>query len=124
MASLKVLAGDFVTYAPASCGSLLGIAMITVTPKDSQWGSPKSYNVKTDVKSLTLANEQDGVRAFGAAGWGTVGALLAGPAGLIAGAILGGRGKDVTFIAEFNDGKKLLGRTDGKTWDKLLAARF
>ncbi|MGI2002125.1 hypothetical protein [Shewanella frigidimarina] len=54
-----------------------------------------------------------------------MGALALGPAGLLAGLLLGGgKSKDVTFVAKFKDGRKFLGTTDNKTFTKLQAAVF
>jgi hypothetical protein len=120
MASIKVLAGDFVSYAP----SAFTFGSFVLTPKDAKWGNQTTYNPKTDIVSLEVVNEQNAAKVGGALGLGAVGALVAGPVGAIVGGILGGRGKDVTFAAEFRDGKKLLGKIDAKAWEKVVAARF
>ncbi|WP_286863278.1 MULTISPECIES: hypothetical protein [Pantoea] len=44
-----------------------------------------------------------------------------GPLGLIAGAMLGGNRKDVTFIAELSEGRKFMATTDSKTYTELQA---
>ena len=62
------------------------------------------------------------MRLGGAAGWGTVGALAAGPFGLAAGLILGGRGKKIVFAVKFKDGKKALIEVDQKK--EIVAAQF
>jgi len=74
--------------------------------------------------SIEIASEESVKRIGGAAGWGAIGALVLGPVGLLAGMLLGGRGKDVTFIATFKDGRKLLATTDSKTFVKLQALVF
>ena len=73
---------------------------------------------------VEVASEESVKRIGGAAGWGAVGALALGPVGLLAGVILGGRSKDVTFIATFKDGRKMLATTDSKTFTKLQALVF
>lgn len=120
MASIKVLAGDFSKIAPSG----YNFGLLSLTPTDSKWGSPKTYNVKSDIVELEPADERSGVKVFGAAAWGTLGAVLAGPAGLIAGAVLGGRGQRVVFVATFNDGKHLLAECNKSTWTKMTAKRF
>ena len=76
------------------------------------------------LSSVEVATEEAVKRVGGTIGWGAVGAVILGPVGLLAGLIAGGRGKDVTFVAEFKDGRKLLATTDSKTFTKLKAAVF
>lgn len=73
---------------------------------------------------LEVASEESVKRFGGAAGWGAVGALALGPVGLLAGVIMGGNKKDVTFVAEFDDGRKILATTDSKAFTKMQAALF
>jgi hypothetical protein len=120
MASIKVLAGDFSKLAP----SAYHFGSLSLTPSDSKWGSPKNYTVKGGIAEMMLADERSSVKTFGAAAWGSLGALMAGPAGLIAGAILGGRGQRVVFVATFHDGKRLMAECDKSTWIKMLAQRL
>ena len=60
----------------------------------------------------------------GTVGWGAVGAIALGPVGLLAGLLLGGKKKEVTFVARFKDGRKLLATTDNGTFTKIKAAIF
>ena len=55
----------------------------------------------------------------GTIGWGAAGGLLLGPVGLLAGLLMGGKKKQVTFIAKFKDGRKLIATTDEKTWVEI-----
>lgn len=120
MAKIKVLAGDFNKHGANS----YSFGSFVLVPKESTWGKSKSYTAKRGLKSISEASEETGVRVFGAVGWGTVGVILAGPVGAIIGGIIGGRGKKITFIAEFTDGKKLMGEMDSKAWTKVMAERF
>lgn len=63
-------------------------------------------------------------RLGGTVGWGVAGAALLGPIGLLAGLLLGGKGKDVTFILKLKDGRKMLATTDSKTFTKIAAMAF
>lgn len=112
MAEFKIEGGDF--------------------PKGKAQYSFGSFTIKTKEKpllgitiparkldALEPASEEAAVRLGGAAGWGAAGALLLGPAGLLAGLVLGGRGKKVTFIAVFKNGKKFLGTAPQKTFNKM-----
>jgi hypothetical protein len=73
-----------------------------------------------DIASVEKANEESVKRIGGTVGWGAVGGVLLGPVGLLA----GGRGTDVTFVAHFKDGSKLLATTDAKTYTAIQAASF
>ena len=76
------------------------------------------------LESVQIATEESVKRVGGTVGWGAAGAVLLGPVGLLAGLLMGGRGKDVTFIAQFKDGRKMLATTDAKTFTKIQAAVF
>lgn len=78
----------------------------------------------SELKSIEIANEESVKRVGGTVGWGAVGATLLGPVGLLAGLLVGGRGKDVTFVAHFKDGRKLLATTDSKTFTAIQAQAF
>lgn len=78
----------------------------------------------SQLEEIAPASEENVKRLGGTVGWGIVGATLLGPVGLLAGLVAGGRGKDVTFVAKFKDGRKLLGTTDSKTFTKLSALTF
>lgn len=124
MAKIKILAGNFDgSYLAEHSFSSGKFHLVKDDGMQSRNGWKETiYDAKSDIKSIQQADEQAGVKVFGAAGWGVVGAVLAGPAGLLAGAILGGRGKKVIFIAEFNDGKKIMAECKGGVWTKIMAA--
>ena len=77
-----------------------------------------------DFEEVAVATEQTVKRIGGTVGWGIAGAAVLGPVGLLAGLLLGGKGKDVTFVGKLKDGRKLLATTDAKTFTKLQAATF
>jgi hypothetical protein len=113
--AIKVLAGDFVGE------GRFGGNKITLRPRDAP--SPAHRMVVSEFfRSIELASQHDVVRLGGAVGWGAAGAFLAGPFGLLAGALLGGRGKKVVFLGELKDGRRVLAQTDGKTFSELRAA--
>ena len=78
----------------------------------------------SDLESIDIATEESVKKIGGTAGWGVAGAVLLGPVGLLAGILLGGKKKEVTFVAKFKDGRKFMGTTDNKTFTKLQAAAF
>jgi len=116
MGSLKVHAGD---WGKGSGSYGLGIFLLPQSGAWKQDSIPSSHLAEVDV-----ASEESVKRLGGAAGWGAVGGVLLGPVGLLAGMLLGGRGKDVTFVAKLKDGRKLLATTDNKTFIKIQAAVF
>lgn len=78
----------------------------------------------TQLESVEVASEESVKKIGGTIGWGAAGALVLGPVGLLAGLLLGGKKKEVTFVAKFKDGRKLLATTDSGTFTKLQAAVF
>ena len=76
------------------------------------------------IDQLEIASEENVVRIGGAAGWGIAGAVLLGPIGLLAGLIAGGKGKQVTFVCKFKDGRKFLGSAPAKLYTKMVAEIF
>jgi hypothetical protein len=79
------------------------------------------YIPATELEILEIATEENVKRLGGTVGWGAAGAVLLGPVGLLAGLLVGGKRKEVTFIAKFKDGRKLLATTDAKTFTKIRA---
>mgnify|MGYP001147449312 CR=1 FL=1 len=76
------------------------------------------------VEVLDVASEESVKRIGGTVGWGVAGAVILGPVGLLAGLLLGGKGKNVNFVAKFSDGRKMLATTDSKTFTAMQAAVF
>ena len=80
--------------------------------------------VAKEVASLMVASEETFKKTGGTVGWGLAGAAIFGPLGLLAGLVLGGKKTEVVFIMVFDDGKKLLGKCDSKTYGKLQIMTF
>ncbi|MDD1014872.1 hypothetical protein [Pseudomonas rubra] len=91
----------------------------SLTLKTARSPSPGEKIALTRITDLVLANLESSRSLGGALGWGMAGALVAGPVGLIAGLWLGGKEEEVTFLATFKDGRKLMAITDKKTWSKI-----
>ena len=117
MAKVKVLAGDFLEEdGEYSWGSL------TLKTKEHSWiGETIPLN---QLDTVDIATEESVKKLGGTVGWGAAGAVILGPVGLLAGLLLGGKKKEVTFVAKFKDGRKLMASTDSKTFTKLQAAVF
>ena len=118
MASFKVHAGDW----PQGVAHL-NFGVIVMPPEKiwQQWGEKLKVE---ELESVEVATEDSVKRLGGAIGWGVVGGTLLGPVGLLAGLLLGGRGKEVCFVAKFRDGRKLLATCDAKLYQQLLAKVF
>ena len=117
MATIKVHAGDF----------LKGDSQFSVDSLMLRTEAHRFLGEKipvTALETVEIATEESVKKLGGTVGWGIAGAVLLGPVGLLAGLLAGGRKKEVTFVAEFSDGRKLMGTTDSKTFTLLQAAVF
>lgn len=116
MSKIKLLAGDFQQAKDVRFGA--GCFLFT-------YGLFKSETVKaTELQELEVASEESLKRLGGTLGWGIAGGLLLGGVGALAGLLVGGRAKEVTFVAKFKDGRKLLATTDASTFKAIQAATF
>lgn len=118
MGQIKVLAGDF----QVGEGSSFVFGGFTLR-KPGSWFETESVP-PTFIEEIAVASEENVKRLGGTVGWGAAGALLLGPAGMLAGLLLGGRRKQVTFVARLKDGRKFLATTDAKTFTNIQAAHF
>jgi len=117
VAKVTVHAGDFLKGAGQfSLGSL------TLKTEEHAWVG-ETIPV-SELQTVEIATEETVKKLGGTIGWGAVGGLLLGPAGLLAGLLLGGRKKEITFVAQFKDGRRLLATTDSATFIKLKGAAF
>lgn len=118
MAKIKVQAGDFYKGGQHQ----YNFGTMTLFSDKAKWMG-ETIPV-TELQSIEPASEESVKKVGGTLGWGAVGAVALGPVGLLAGLVLGGKGKDVTFVAVLKDGRKMLATTDSKTFAKLQAALF
>ena len=117
MATIKVLAGDFLE----GDGQYSWGSFSLKTEKHPWAGEIIPLN---QLDTVDIATEENVKKIGGTVGWGVAGAVILGPVGLLAGLLLGGKKKEVTFVAKFKDGRKLMASTDSKTFTKLQAAVF
>lgn len=118
MATIKIHAGDFLAGKEGS----YSWGVLQLQTDAAKWlGETIS---ETEIEMIEVATEDNVKKLSGAVGWGVAGGLILGPVGLLAGLLLGGKKKEVTFVARFKDGRKLLATTDNKTFTKLQAAAF
>lgn len=78
----------------------------------------------SEIAELTVASEEAVKKFGGTIGWGAVGGALLGPVGLLAGLLVGGRAKEVTFICKFKDGRKFLATAPSKLFTAMQASVF
>ena len=72
------------------------------------WGNPNNFLVTAKLEKAEIITEDNKVNFIGAAGWGIVGGVLTGGLGFLAGAVLGGRGKETFAALKFSDGTELV----------------
>jgi len=125
VSSLKVHAGDFVTVSPnhsysKNWGNGGGTFHLVTEERALKFKSTEDIP-STELEFLALASEESVKKLGGTIGWGAAGGLILGPVGLLAGLLLGGKGKTVTFLAKFKDGRKVIASTDPKTWVEIQA---
>ena len=119
MSSIKIHAGDF--KGKAEISHWHSAIHILSTKKHPFLGEKIPF---AEIESIEIATEESVKKIGGTLGWGVTGAVLLGPVGLLAGLLAGGRGKKVTFVTKFKDGRKILASTNIKTFNKLQAATF
>lgn len=119
MASITFHAGDLPKGKHSTNGSVITLAW---QPGDGFLG--KTVVLLGQVTEAKIASEEDVKKMAGTLGWAVAGGALLGPVGLLAGLVLGGKGKDVTFSLELKDGRRVLATTDSKTFTKIQALTF
>jgi hypothetical protein len=119
MSKIDIHAGDF----PKGKGSV-GFGVMIAPWKPGNGLTGESIVLKGQLVSVEVASEESVKKVGGTLGWGIAGAALLGPVGMLAGLLVGGRGQNVTFVAMFKDGRKMLATTDSKTYTKLQAIVF
>lgn len=120
MGTITIHAGDFPKGKASFHFGVLGLPW----QAGDGFSTGKALPLTGQLASVEIATEEAVKRVGGTIGWGVVGATLLGPVGMLAGLLLGGKGKEVTFVALLKDGKKMLATTDSKTFTKLQALAF
>ena len=107
MSTLQIHAGDFTKGKGAISVNSMGFAIVPAWASGDGFLGKAHTFTKFDIKEISVATEDNVKRVGGTIGWGVAGAALLGPIGLLAGLLLGGKGKDVTFILQLTSGKKI-----------------
>lgn len=122
MTKINIHAGDF---HHGKIGRFDGKQFLLPYGKRSWWdGYPIAKIPASELETFDLASEENVKKIGGTVGWGIAGAALLGPVGLLAGLLAGGRRKEVTFVAAFKDGRRILATTNAKTFTKIQASIF
>jgi hypothetical protein len=116
MAKLKLHAGDW-----QGTGEFI-VSEFKLPRPGTVWSFDRVNGLQ--LAEVELASEESVKRIGGTVGWGIAGAVVLGPVGLLAGLLLGGKGQDVTFVAKFKDGRRMLATTDSKTFTKIRSYVF
>jgi len=114
MASIKVVAGDIA----------LGTWKIEMLSAATIWRQGQDSIDLTTADDVQQLTEQNVKKLAGTALWGVAGAALLGPLGAIGGMLIGGNKKDIAFVVTLRGGKRFMAKTDGKTFERITAARF
>ena len=125
MATFTLHAGDF-RMASFSTGFFGGSPMFSLVAKGGSIWSPEEVPV-SELEELEVSNRDQKRKSSGKVVGALVGGALAGPVGLLAGAVLASperHQESVTFTAKFRDGRRMLASTDPKTFLAMQAAKF
>ena len=78
----------------------------------------------SNLVEFEIASEENVKKIAGTVGWGIAGGLVLGPVGLLAGLLMGGKKKEITFIAKFKDNRKMLATTERIPSLQITAAQW
>ncbi len=122
MPEIKVLASPDFEEQSATLTTGPGVAVLAIRRRD---GQSETIDLTEHLESVSVKTEEEIRSLPGAAGWAILGSLALGPAGLLLGALWGGRKqKEICFAAHLKDSRKFLGITDLQAFQKLEAIAF
>lgn len=113
VAPIDFLAGDF----GRGTGHLLHSGKIKIPSRDQVFGMAAVESVEV----ITQETVKRGAKAWG---WGLAGAAVFGPAGLVAGAVVGGNENRTTFAVTLANGQRFLAVAASGVYKHFLAATF
>ena len=114
----KVHAGDF---AEGSNGIIMFGQLVLVKKRGLVFDKKESMP-DSELEVVEIVTEESVKKIAGAVAWGLVGTALLGPLGLFGGLLLGGKSKEITFVARLRDGRSFLATTDPPTYKLFLKA--
>jgi len=129
MSPMEIIAGDFLPGKIYLMKPFGGKKLLLVSKKVEckSWldnGIVKEKVYTADIASVEIYGEEETKSFLKSAGLGIAGGFLLGPAGLIAGTLVGGRKKRVTFAVTLKDGRRILATAKEKVFIELKAAVF
>jgi hypothetical protein len=123
MTDVKILTSPDFEEQTATVVPLLDSMLLGIRPKGQAEG--EKIDLKAQLENVDVQTEEEVRSLLGAAGWGVLGSVMLGPAGLILGALWGARKqKEICFAAHLKDGRKFLGLTDVATFQRFKAITF
>lgn len=111
---MKVLAGSLPNGAEIT--SFLG--SYTLNIPEGFWKSRK-ISLNDHLVAVEQITEENKYSVLGKAGWGTLGGILLGPVGLLAGIVLGGNSKELCCACKLDTGEEFLVSCDTEECQKL-----
>lgn len=85
------------------------------------WGAFEQLDLHSDLAKISPQTEESVKKLSHTLGWGLAGMMTLGPAGALAGVILGGNRKQVCALLELKDDRKVLALMDSKIYQEMLA---
>ncbi len=86
------------------------------------WGAFEQLDLANgELQKISPQTEESVKKLSHTLGWGLAGLMTFGPAGALAGIILGGNRKQVCALLELKDGRKFLALMDTKIYQEMLA---
>jgi hypothetical protein len=85
------------------------------------WGAFEQIDMSSQLKSVIPQTEESVKKLPEMVGWGLAGAVILGPLGAVAGAMMGGNRKQMCALIELHDDRKFIATMDSKIYQELLA---
>lgn len=118
MEEIDVHAGDFWGFGTSS----YRLGCFNLRLESSGPFSPVETISASQLECVEVATEESVERLGGRYGRGMLASSLFGPLGLLAILCENHRAEEITFVARFNDGRKLLATTDDETYTEIQTA--
>ena len=116
---IDVLGGDFGETMATTKTSFSGKLIELIVVK----GFLKSEKISSgQIRNVEQVSEENKTSLLKGAKWAAVGGLLAGPLGVLAGGLLGGKKRKVLYTITLSDGRQMLCKSGPEDYQTLLVA--